>query len=293
MRAMVDLGIDGLNVTMPHKEDAAAGCDELTADAAALRSVNTVVRRDDGTVLGASTDGEGFLRTLQFDLDKPRGYSVLGAEEAPAFLAPRPVTFIWGVGKATKPMLPLIAIPTTAGTGSECQSAALIADAVTHQKMACLDPKAAARIALLDPELTLSLPQAITAASGVDALAHALESAVTRKRNPVSDLFSQDAFVRCLPALAAVLSEPADLGARGQMLLGAAHAGVAIENSMLGAAHSAANRAQRAGKGGCRPSRRARAYRRPPSSAAAQAKALRRPPSSSATSRLAAPLPAA
>ena len=52
----------------------------------------------------------------------------------------------WGVGKATKPMLPLIAIPTTAGTGSECQSAALIADEQTHQKMACLDPKVAARI---------------------------------------------------------------------------------------------------------------------------------------------------
>ncbi len=147
----------------------------------------------------------------------------------------------WGLNKATRPMLPLIAIPTTAGTGSECQSAALIADAVTHQKMACLDPKAAARIALLDPELTLSLPRGITAASGVDALAHALESAVTKKRNPVSDLFSQDAFTRCLPALAAVLSTPADLAARGQMLLGAAHAGVAIENSMLGAAHSAAN----------------------------------------------------
>src|SRR5262249_55471334 len=64
----------------------------------------------------------------------------------------------WGVGKATKPMLPLLAIPTTAGTGSECQSAALIADEQTHQKMACLDPKAAPRIALLDPALTLSQP---------------------------------------------------------------------------------------------------------------------------------------
>jgi len=61
----------------------------------------------------------------------------------------------WGVGKATKPMLPFIAIPTTAGTGSEMQCAALIADEVTHQKMACLDPKCAAAIAILDPELTL------------------------------------------------------------------------------------------------------------------------------------------
>ena len=147
----------------------------------------------------------------------------------------------WGVGRATRPMLPLIAVPTTAGTGSECQSAALIADAVTHQKMACLDPKATPRIALLDPALTLSLPRGVTAVTGVDALAHALESAVTRKRNPVSDLYARDAFIRCVRALPVVLEQPGDLDARGQMLLGAAHAGIAIENSMLGAVHAAAN----------------------------------------------------
>src|SRR5215468_10499261 len=89
----------------------------------------------------------------------------------------------WGVGKASKPMLPFIAIPTTAGTGSECQSAALIVDERTHQKMACLDTKAAARIALLDPRLTLSQPQRVTACTGIDAIAHAVETAVTTKRN--------------------------------------------------------------------------------------------------------------
>src|SRR5207249_3763348 len=92
----------------------------------------------------------------------------------------------WGVGKARQSMLPLIAIPTTAGTGSECQSAALIADEQTHQKMACLDPKAAARIALLDPALTLSQPPRVTACTGIDAIAHAVETAVTRKRNSLS-----------------------------------------------------------------------------------------------------------
>jgi alcohol dehydrogenase len=64
----------------------------------------------------------------------------------------------WGIGRATRPMLPLLAIPTTGGTGSECQSFALITDEQSHQKMACGDPKAAARIALLDPALTLSHP---------------------------------------------------------------------------------------------------------------------------------------
>ncbi|MCP5523084.1 MAG: iron-containing alcohol dehydrogenase [Verrucomicrobiales bacterium] len=146
-----------------------------------------------------------------------------------------------GVGKATRPMLPLIAIPTTAGTGSECQSAALITDPVTHQKMACLDPKAAARVAILDPELTLSLPGRVALCTGLDAVAHAVETAVTRPRNPVSQLFSEAAF-RCLSvAFARVLAEPQDLEARGEMLLGAAWAGTAIENSMLGAAHAAAN----------------------------------------------------
>jgi alcohol dehydrogenase len=146
-----------------------------------------------------------------------------------------------GVGKATRPMLPLIAIPTTAGTGSECQSAALIADEVTHHKMACLDPKAAARIALLDPELTVSQPRRVTALTGLDALVHAVESAVTTRRTVWSSMFSREAFRLCAGALETVLRSPDDLEARGRMLLGAAMAGTAIENSMLGAAHSAAN----------------------------------------------------
>lgn len=147
----------------------------------------------------------------------------------------------WGVGKAKKPMLPLIAIPTTAGTGSECQSAALIADEQTHQKMACLDPKALARVAILDPALTVSQPSSVSACTGIDAIAHAVETAVTTKRNPLSQMFSREAFRLCVSSLPRVLKHPEDLEARGRMLLGAAYAGSAIENSMLGAAHSAAN----------------------------------------------------
>src|ERR1043165_9437704 len=72
-----------------------------------------------------------------------------------------------GVAPPAQPMLPLLAIPTTAGTGSECQSAALIADETTHQKMACLDPKAAARVAILDPLLPLSPHPRVTACTGL------------------------------------------------------------------------------------------------------------------------------
>ena len=100
----------------------------------------------------------------------------------------------WGVGKATKPMLPLIAVPTTAGTGSECQSFALIADEKTHQKMACGDPKAAACVAILDPLLTVTQPRQVAACTGIDAIAHAVETAVTKKRNELSWLYSREAF---------------------------------------------------------------------------------------------------
>jgi alcohol dehydrogenase len=147
----------------------------------------------------------------------------------------------WGIGKAAKPMLPLIAIPTTAGTGSECQSFALITDESTHRKMACGDPKAAPRIAILDPGLTVSQPARVTACTGIDAIAHALETAVTRKRNPLSMLYSQGSFRMTLSSFHRVIKNPNDLDARGQMLLGAALGGMAIENSMLGAAHAAAN----------------------------------------------------
>jgi alcohol dehydrogenase len=147
----------------------------------------------------------------------------------------------WGVNKAWRPMLPLIAVPTTTGTGSECQSFALIAQPETHVKMACGDVKAAAKVALLDPELTLSQPPAVAASTGMDALSHAVESAVTRRRNPVSQMFSREAFRLCVRGLRRTLEDPKDVSARGDVLLGAALGGLAIENSMLGAAHAAAN----------------------------------------------------
>ena len=147
----------------------------------------------------------------------------------------------WGVGKAARPMLPLIAVPTTAGTGSECQSFALIADAKSHLKMACGDPKAAAAVAILDPTLTVTQPRHVTADTGIDALSHAVETAVTLKRNELSTLYSREAFKLIAGHLPRVLDEPTDLEARGRMQLGAAYAGLAIEMSMLGAAHACAN----------------------------------------------------
>ncbi len=147
----------------------------------------------------------------------------------------------WGVGKATGPLLPMIAVPTTAGTGSETQSFALISDAETHVKMACGDKRAAFRIAVLDPELTLTQPPRVAALSGFDAISHAVETFVTTKRTEISCHFSQEAWLELAPNYLKVLQTPDDIEARSHMQLGACCAGVAIENSMLGAAHALAN----------------------------------------------------
>lgn len=147
----------------------------------------------------------------------------------------------WGVDKATCPLLPMIGVPTTSGTGSEAQSFALISDSETHTKMACGDKKAACRVALLDPTLTVSQPRKVTALTGIDAVAHAVESYVTSRRNAVSLAFSREAWQLLAENFPKVLREPDDLDARGGMQLGACFAGLAIENSMLGATHALAN----------------------------------------------------
>jgi alcohol dehydrogenase len=146
-----------------------------------------------------------------------------------------------GYGKASRPMAPMIGVPTTAGTGSDAQSYALISDARTHVKMACGDPKAAFSTVILDPGLTASQPAHVTAAAGYDAIAHAVETWVTRTRNPMSDLFSAEAWRLLDGNFERVLQAPHDLDARGAMLLGSHLAGAAIEQSMLGSTHACAN----------------------------------------------------
>jgi alcohol dehydrogenase len=146
-----------------------------------------------------------------------------------------------GYGRASKPMLPMIAVPTTAGTGSEAQTYALISDARTHVKMACGDPKAAFAAVILDPALTMTQPAHVAAASGYDAISHAVETWVTTQRTPESDAYSRDAWRLLSGSYERVLAAPRDLDAREAMLVGAYLAGAAIERSMLGAAHACAN----------------------------------------------------
>ncbi len=147
----------------------------------------------------------------------------------------------WGVDKATQPMLPAIGVPTTAGTGSEAQSFALIAQEETHRKMACGDKKARFGHVILDPTLTVSAPRPVAAATGIDAIGHAVESYVTLKRTPISQLYAREAWRLLVASFPTSLSDRENLEVAGQMQLGAHLAGAAIECSMLGAAHACAN----------------------------------------------------
>ena len=146
-----------------------------------------------------------------------------------------------GRGTATGPMLPSIAVPTTAGTGSETQSFALITDAETGMKMACGDPRAAFRVAVLDVDLTLTQPLSLAALTGIDALSHAVESHVSLAATPASRTFSREAWRLLARSLPDIFMDGGTIAARAAVQFGAALAGFAIENAMLGAAHALAN----------------------------------------------------
>ena len=146
-----------------------------------------------------------------------------------------------GRGTATGSMLPSIAVPTTAGTGSETQSFAVITDSVSGIKMACGDPRAAFRVAILDVNLTLTQPAVLAALTGIDALSHAVESQVCTAATPASRTFSREAWRLLAANRPGIVIDGGTIAARSAVQFGASLAGLAIEHSMLGAAHALAN----------------------------------------------------
>ena len=146
-----------------------------------------------------------------------------------------------GFGRGCDAMLPSIGVPTTAGTGSEAQSYALITESDTHRKMPCGDLRARFGTVVLDPSLTDSLPPRTAAAAALDAVSHAVESYVTNSRNESSTAFAARAWRLLDRHLTEALTSPGDHRVWGAMQLGAFLAGAAIERSMLGAAHALAN----------------------------------------------------
>ena len=146
-----------------------------------------------------------------------------------------------GVGKGRGTFLPSLGVPTTAGTGSEAQSFALIADDITHAKMPCGDRRAAFAAAVLDPDLIATVPPPVAAPVAIDAVSHAVETAVCRVRGELSGMFARKAFALLAAHVGPYLDGEATADDRAGMLLGAHLAGAAIELSMLGAAHALAN----------------------------------------------------
>ncbi|MEV1294380.1 iron-containing alcohol dehydrogenase [Pseudonocardia sp. NPDC049635] len=170
------------------------------------------------------------------------GGSVLDAAKGIALLATHPAA------RATDPLwdsavdgLPLVAVPTTAGTGAETNGFGVVEDTCARRKIYLGHPSVRPRVAVLDPELTLGLPAAITAATGFDALVHGVESLASRGANPVSDAAAAQAVALVGRWLPVAVEDGGDLEARSQLLLGAHLAGQALTVSGLGLVHGIAH----------------------------------------------------
>ncbi|EOD13076.1 hypothetical protein EMIHUDRAFT_437150 [Emiliania huxleyi CCMP1516] len=136
-----------------------------------------------------------------------------------------------------RPSLPIVAIPTTAGTGSEATKFTIITDSETEEKMLCIGRAYLPLAAILDHELTLTKPLRLTADTGIDAICHAMEAYVSAKANPFSDGVAASAMRRLGGALHTACSSPADGAAREAMLLGSCEAGIAFSNSSVTLIH--------------------------------------------------------
>lgn len=152
----------------------------------------------------------------------------------------QPLAEMYGIGNVTGARTPLALIPTTAGTGSEVTNIAILTTGKTT-KMGVVSPQLYADFVLLDAELTLGLPKTHTAATGIDAMVHAIEAYTGRhKKNPISDAFAREALRLLSANLLTVCRDPGNRKAREEMLLGATLAGQAFANSPVGAVHALA-----------------------------------------------------
>jgi alcohol dehydrogenase len=152
----------------------------------------------------------------------------------------QPLAEMYGIGKVSGKRLPLVQIPTTAGTGSEVTNIAIVTTGETT-KMGVVSPQLYADLALLDANLTVGLPPIVTAATGIDAMVHAIEAYTSRhKKNPLSDMLARQALSLLSANLVKACENGHDLDARQAMLLGACLAGQAFSNAPVAAVHALA-----------------------------------------------------
>jgi alcohol dehydrogenase len=170
------------------------------------------------------------------------GGSVLDTAKGLAILAANPgkVSDYVGLDRVPGPGLPTIMVPTTAGTGSEVTFTAVFTNRKTQSKGGINSRFLYPAVALLDPELTLSLPPAVTAQTGMDALTHAMEAYTSNKANPLSDLVALKAIALIGGSLKRAVQKGSDVEARENMLLGSLLAGLALANAGVTAVHAMA-----------------------------------------------------
>ncbi len=170
------------------------------------------------------------------------GGSVMDTAKMAAYLlcSDQPLSECYGVEQCTGERLPLILVPTTAGTGSEMTPISVLTKSAT-EKMGVSSHQLLPDLAVLDPILTLSVPPEHTAATGIDAMVHAIEAYTTKlKKNPVSDALALEALRLLSGNIRAVIDDPSDLRSRGNMLLGAMLAGQSFANAPCAAVHALA-----------------------------------------------------
>lgn len=200
--------------------------DDVPADSD-LRVVNALSRLyTDGRCDSLIAVGGGSV------MDTAKGVNILVSERAPDLMV------FSGAGTLKRPLKPLIAVPTTAGTGSEVTLVAIVKDHERRQKMAFVSYFLLPAAAVIDPRMTLSLPAAITAATGMDALAHAVEAYYGLQKNPLSDVHATTAIRLISGNLLRAVLVPTDTEARLSMAIAATMAGLAFSNSMVGMVHT-------------------------------------------------------
>lgn len=197
---------------------------------------DTMPEPDDGSILTAVQ----MVRTNHYDcLIALGGGSAIDSAKAIALLASHggKMSDYKVPYQVTQISLPVVAIPTTAGTGSEATKVTVISDSATDEKMLCMGSGLIPAAAIIDYQFTLSLPTRIAADTGIDALTHAIEAYVSRKANAFSDQQAIAAMKLIAPNLIKVCQQPNDLQAKEAMMLGATLAGIAFSNASVGLVH--------------------------------------------------------
>src|SRR4051812_7693200 len=214
---------------------ALAGLMAAGIDARIFDAVEADPSRD--TLMAAVAAGEGCASAVGFGGGSPMDVAKLAAY---LLASGDDLDDLWGVGKATGPRLPLVLVPTTAGTGSEATPVTIITVGAAEKK-GVSSPALVADWAILDPDLTLGLPRDVPAATGIDAMVHAIEAYTSaRLKNPMSDLLAREALRLLAANLQRVCETPGDTVAREAMLLGAHLAGIAFANAPVAGVHALA-----------------------------------------------------